>query len=541
MSLRLRLLLATGVVALVALIGADVVTYSSLRSYLFGQLDASMEQAHPPIEQCLDAGVKPALDLMQDDAPGMFLEERTPAGKVIGTVVPAVSITPNGGTTDALPNLPRSFSQLHPRRSAVPPGIAAGRDCGNAAPEGGGHTPVPAGTGEEGQLGGGQGAGGTQAALTRAHEQTAYLSTGPSKAGGPSYRIRASTLQNGNLLLLGLPTTGTDATLDRLLGIELAVTGGALLVALALGWWLVRVGMRPLVEVELTAEAISEGELGARIPDPRRPSTEIGRLARVLNTMLSRIERAFAERDRTERELRRSEERMRRFLGDASHELRTPLAAVSAYAELFERGAGQHPEDLPRILNGIRNETARMGQLVSDLLLLANLDEGRPLEQRSVELVSIASQAIDAGRAMGPGWPVRLLAERPVEVVGDGTRLRQVLDNLLSNVRSHTPEGTATEVVIREVSDDAVIDVVDHGPGLSDDGIARVFERFYRSEASRTRARGGTGLGLAIVRAIAEAHGGSVGASETDGGGATFSVRLPKVAGMAGAAEPPVL
>ena len=219
-----------------------------------------------------------------------------------------------------------------------------------------------------------------------------------------------------------------------------------------------RVGLHPLAEVEATADAIADGDLDRRVPGDDA-KTEVGRLALAFNTMLGRIQDAFAARDATEA-------RLRRFVADASHELRTPVAAVSAYAELFERGANVRPDDLGRVMTGIRAETARMGDLVEDLLLLARLDEGRPLEQEPVELVTVAAQAIDASRAVGPDWPMQLDAAHPVEVMGDAARLRQVFDNLLGNVRSHTPPGTATTVRLFEDGDEAVIEVADNGPGL---------------------------------------------------------------------------
>nr|MDQ6928367.1 HAMP domain-containing histidine kinase [Actinomycetota bacterium] len=254
---------------------------------------------------------------------------------------------------------------------------------------------------------------------------------------------------------------------------------------------------------------------------------EVGRLARALNTMLERIQAAFRERDATEAELRRSEARLRRFVADASHELRTPVAAVAAYAELFERGASDRPVDLARVMSGIRVETSRMGELVDDLLLLARLDEGRPLEQEPVELVAVAAQAVDAAVAVGPGWPVRLEAGRPVEVLGDAARLRQVLDNLLGNVRAHTPEGTSVAVRVSSEENGAQVAVSDDGPGMTEDEASHVFERFYRVDQSRSRQHGGAGLGLAIVAAIVKSHGGDVTASASPGAGATFTVRLP--------------
>jgi two-component system OmpR family sensor kinase len=243
--------------------------------------------------------------------------------------------------------------------------------------------------------------------------------------------------------------------------------------------------------------------------------------------MLERIQDAFKQRDKTEAELRRSEERLRRFVADASHELRTPLAAVSAYAELFERGARAQPDDLARVMAGVRSETARMGLLVEDLLLLARLDEGRPLERQPVELVRVAAEAVDAARTVDASWPAQVVASQPVEVIGDTSRLRQVIDNLLANVRAHTPSGTRSTVRVAKEGSEAIVEVSDDGPGLSAEQAEKAFERFYRAEVSRSRQHGGTGLGLSIVAAIVGAHGGTVSVSDTDGGGATFTIRLP--------------
>ncbi len=361
-------------------------------------------------------------------------------------------------------------------------------------------------------------------------EQTVYFTApGLDSDDGP-YRIRASVLDggpyNGGQLVVGATLSSTVSTLDRLIGVELAVTGAALAAALLMGWWLVRISFRPLRAIEGTAEAIARGELAERVPgeDAR---TEVGRLARALNVMLGRIERAFAQRDATEDELRVSEGRMRQFVADASHELRTPLAAVSAYAELFEQGAAARADDLERVMHGIHNETARMGHLVEDLLLLARLDEGRPLEREEVELVGVSAEAVKTATTVGPQWPVRLVARKPVEIVGDRMRIRQVLDNLLANVRTHCPEGTPTVVTVDQQGHDAVITVEDRGPGMSPEDSARVFERFFRADASRSRRHGGAGLGLSIVASITRAHGGTVGAAPGVDGGTVFTVRLP--------------
>jgi two-component system OmpR family sensor kinase len=220
-------------------------------------------------------------------------------------------------------------------------------------------------------------------------------------------------------------------------------------------------------------------------------------------------------------------------VADASHELRTPIAAVSAYAELFERGAAQHAEDLPRVFTGIRAETTRMEHLVNDLLTLARFDEGLPLQIVPTELVGLGADAVHTATTVGPQWPVQFSASHPVEVMGDPIRLRQVVDNLLANVRAHTPEGTPATVHVGQEGSTAEIVVKDNGPGMPSEEAARVFERFYRVDASRARSHGGSGLGLSIVAAIVAAHGGTVSASSAPGQGMSVTVRIP-VIGEAG-------
>jgi two-component system OmpR family sensor kinase len=293
-----------------------------------------------------------------------------------------------------------------------------------------------------------------------------------------------------------------------------------------LGLWLVRVGLRPLRGIETTAANIAGGELSARIPQGNE-RTEVGRLAMALNTMLQRIEDAFTKQQA-------SEERLRRFVADASHELRTPVSAVGAYAELFERGAQQRPDDLARVLRGVRVETARMQALIEDLLLLTRLDEGRPLEREAVELVALAGEAVEAAQMIGSEWPLSIEADEPVEVIGDRMALREVLDNLLANVRTHTPPGTRAMVRVLTRDGEAILEVADEGPGLAEEDAERVFERFYRADPSRARDRGGTGLGLAVVAALVAAHGGRVELDTIQNAGSTFRVHLP----LATPAEP---
>jgi two-component system OmpR family sensor kinase len=288
----------------------------------------------------------------------------------------------------------------------------------------------------------------------------------------------------------------------------------------------VRIGLRPLEDVERTADSIAAGNLDQRVPGADQP-TEVGRLARALNVMLERIQAAFDARVRSEARLKDNEQHLRQFVADASHELRTPIAAVSAYAELFERGAWERTDDLPRVMAGIRTETARMDRLVDDLLTLARLDEGVPMEQEHVELVALASDAVRTATAVGPEWPVSFWAAHPVEVTGDKHRLRQVVDNLLANVRAHTPPGTSATVRVDQLDGLAQIEVRDTGPGMPAEDARRVFERFYRADQARARTSGGSGLGLSIVWAIVAAHGGTVTADSSPGGGFAVTVRVP--------------
>jgi two-component system OmpR family sensor kinase len=358
-----------------------------------------------------------------------------------------------------------------------------------------------------------------------------YFTASSEESGGPAFRVQVTKAQitaTGQpvLVVVAEPLTATTNTLHTLLLIELAVTAAALVLALTGGWWLVRLGLRPLEAVERTADSIAAGNLDQRVPGAD-DTTEVGRLAKAINVMLERIESAFSARLASEARLKESDRHLRQFVADASHELRTPIAAVSAYAELFERGAAANADDLPRVISGIRNETARMDRLVNDLLTLARLDEGLPLQIVDTELVGLVAEAVHTATTVGPQWPVQFTATHPVEVQADPVRLRQVIDNLLANVRAHTPEGTTTTVHVDQVGAMAQIVVRDSGPGMPSEDAARVFERFYRADAARTRTHGGAGLGLSIVSAIVIGHGGTVSAASAPGQGMAVTVRLP--------------
>jgi two-component system OmpR family sensor kinase len=346
------------------------------------------------------------------------------------------------------------------------------------------------------------------------------------------FRARLVALSDGSTLVVAAPLSDVEETLDRLLLIELLVSLAVVGGIVGLGLWLVRVGLRPLERIGSTAGAIAAGDLSRRI-DETDERTEVGRLGIALNAMLAQIEQAFDERTA-------SEQRLRRFVGDASHELRTPLSSVQAYAELFERGARDRPEDLARAMAGIEREARRMGVLVDDLLLLARLDQGRPLERERVDLREIAAEAVDVARTLEPERPLDFDAPASVVVSGDPARLRQVIDNLLANVRSHTSPRTRASVRVRAEDGQGLVEVADEGPGLPVEQAAHVFERFYRGDPSRSRDVAGTGLGLAIVSAIAQAHGGTVAVESEPGRGATFRINLPAaVERVRGAERPP--
>jgi two-component system, OmpR family, sensor kinase len=421
--------------------------------------------------------------------------------------------------------------------------------------------------------------------------------TVPATSGGGQWRIVGIPGSVGNLsaspthgtVVLGVNVSGDYAAINKLTGIDLIV-GAIVIVGLAVvGVAVVRASLRPLTDIEVTAETIAAGDLTRRVPD-RDPRTEVGRLGRSLNAMLSQIEAAFDARAKSEFAARRSEERMRQFVADASHELRTPLTAIRGYAEYYRQRGGLDEisggparpalgigtdsaagpwtvdsgreangplgrADVDRIMQRVEQESLRMGVLVEDMLLLARLDQQRPLERSTVDMLTLAGDAVNDARVIAPGRSINLTvgSGTALLVIGDEVRLRQVIGNLMSNALNHTPEGTPIEARIRlgdldewrvaaakagraEIaaagrsarSAPAVIfEVADRGPGLTPEQASHVFERFYRGDQARTRKAGGTGLGLSIVAALVGAHGGSVWVESPPGGGATFHIAIP--------------
>ncbi|TDU84402.1 two-component system OmpR family sensor kinase [Kribbella voronezhensis] len=369
----------------------------------------------------------------------------------------------------------------------------------------------------------------------------------PAVSGSATFRVIASPSRNGDgYVMIAQSLADMDKTLDRLVGVQVA-TGVILLVLLAgVGTYVVRRSLRGLEDVEHTAVAIAGGDLSRRVPQ-RDPRTEVGRLSLALNQMLGQIETAFAQRTASEFAARRSEdaarrsaevaresednarqseERMRRFIADASHELRTPLTSIRGFAELTRQRGSIDPATMKRI----EDEAKRMGLLVDDLLLLARLDQQRPLQHQPVDLLTLAGDSVHDVQALQPDRSVKfqILPGSAAPVVdGDEARLRQVLGNLVSNALHHTPVEAPITVSVGTRDNEAVLEVADTGPGLSEEQKAKVFERFYRADSARTRATGGSGLGLSIVAALVAAHNGHVTVTDTPGGGATFTVHLP--------------
>jgi two-component system OmpR family sensor kinase len=341
---------------------------------------------------------------------------------------------------------------------------------------------------------------------------------------GPYRALTAVLPGSGRVLVVGLPLEDVEATLSRLATVEITVAGAVVLLGGGLALWLVRLGLRPLTAITHTAVAITAGDLSRRV-ERERPDSEVGQLGLAVNTMLDQIEVEITER-------RASEDRMRRFVADASHELRTPLSAIRACAELFRRGAADRRADLAQVVRRIEDGAARMGILVDDLLLLARLDTGQPPAEQTVDLAEIARLCVDDARLVDPDRPLVLDAAEPAPVTGDPHALRRAVDNLLANVRAHTPSQALAHIRVGSADDRVFLEVVDTGPGVPPEQASRVFDRFYRADPARSSDRGGTGLGLSVVATIAEAHGGSVELVSTVGHGATFRMRFP--AGRAG-------
>lgn len=336
------------------------------------------------------------------------------------------------------------------------------------------------------------------------------------------FRVIAQRLPTGlGTVVVAQSFEDIDRTLLRLQGLFILI-GLVMILFIALASRkVITVGLRPLATVEATAERIAEGDLTARLPDIK-PNTEVGRLVNTLNMMLGRIEESFAARVD-------SESKLRRFVADASHELRTPITAIRGFAELHRQGAVTGEEKTKELIGRIENESKRMGSLVEDLLLLARLDQSREMKAEPVNLSKLVSDAVESARAAGPNHAVDFSnSDEEIYALGDSDRIHQVVANLLANARTHTPVGTKIDVSVIQSEDGVRIRIADNGPGLSERDQSRIFERFYRADASRVRTDGeGTGLGLSIVDAVMRAHAGQVSVESELGKGAAFTLFFP--------------
>ena len=485
-SLRARLVAALLLLVTVGMVAAAAVTYAEQRSFLFDRVDQQLRSAPPEVARELGRrGIGPR----------------------------ARTYRPSGG-----PGGPSGAAP--PRGPGPPPGAGSDAEAG-----------LPPGTyGQRRSASGGvlgdvviSFNGQAQTArpkLPRKLPLARTLTVSGTGGGDERYRVRAQRDPfSDTVTVVAIPLSEVDQTLDRLLLVE-GIVILAVLAALGLvAWLVVRSALLPLERMGHTAGAIAGGDLSHRV-ESTDPRSEVGRLGASLNSMLDRLERAFAEREA-------SEDRLRRFIADASHELRTPLASIRGYAELFRMGATRDDAAVEKAMRRIEDEAARMGVLVDDLLTLARLDATADAPHVPVDLAALAADSVDDARATAPHRPIELDPGDGAVVAGDGHQLRQVLANLLRNALVHTPADSPIEVSVRRRGGEVALAVRDHGPGLpTDDGDA-LFERFWRAEGGRERGKGGAGLGLAIVAGIVDAHDGSVSAANAPGGGAEFVVRLP--------------
>jgi two-component system OmpR family sensor kinase len=345
----------------------------------------------------------------------------------------------------------------------------------------------------------------------------------PSDQGGADFRVRATRVRGGAIVVVGRSLADVEETFDDIVLAEVLTATAVLLVLGVVGYWVLRQGVRPLDHIAETADAITAGDLSRRVDQPAA-GTEAGRVGAAFNRMLGQIEEDIRQREV-------AEQRLKRFVADASHELRTPLTSIRGYADLWRQGGLQGPAALDDAMTRIEGESARMGRLVDDLLLLARLDEGIPLQHVPVDLARIAHDVVTDACVVDRARPLSVDAPVPVVVIGDDDRLRQAVGNLVTNARTHTPTSAAVHVAVRREGADAVVVVRDEGPGMDAETAARVFERFFRADASRSRVQGGSGLGLAIVAAVVGALGGQVALDTAPGQGAMFSIRIPLAPG----------
>ncbi len=485
MSLRARLLAGMAALVAVGLGVAALVTYEEQRSFLMSRVEQQVESALGPVSFQLRA--------LPGRRAGATGAGTPPSGT--GTGAGAAARRFDLRRTTALP--PGTFGEV-----LGPTGAVLDRrtfSYGEGTPA---YPAIP-----------------VDLLITRSGRPTRFFTLRSGGASSTRYRAAAFAI-GGDTIVVAVPLREVDDTLHRLVIVELLVGIGVILALVALGRLVIGLGLRPLERIGRVASEIAGGDLSRRVTETDS-RTEVGRLGQSLNDMLAQIERAFADRSQ-------SEDRLRRFLADASHELRTPLASIRGYAELFRLGLADDPATLERAMNRIEAEATRMGVLVEDLLLLAQLDQAPEPRRSSVDLRELVEHAAADARVLAPDREITVTAGDRAVVLGDADQLRQLLANLMRNAVIHTPDGIPIELScgVGDRGRGQII-VRDHGPGLPADAGDQIFERFWRSETGRRRGRGGAGLGLAIVRAVVAAHAGDVRAENMVDGGVRFVVTFP--------------
>ena len=474
-SLRNRLVLATLALAAVAIISSDFAASTALRSFLVNQVDTGLVGVADQTTMRLDrAGLDSA---PTDDGPFHPL-------RPLASVPTATVITVLDDSGNLIGHVGGDFGPTSQGSSIFQ-----------------GFTPAKA-----------VGYKGKPFTIAEKGEQ-------------PSLRVVARILPSGvGTVVVSAPLDNVDKTLQHLRWLYLLISLIVLLAIGIIGQLIIRLSMRPLTHIEETARAIADGDLSARLNEDS-PNTEVGHLTQSLNTMLGRIEDSFAVRVE-------SENKLRRFVADASHELRTPLTAIRGFAELHRQGAVSGEEKTKELIGRIEKESVRMSSLVEDLLLLARMDQQRELKSEPVDVVQLVNEAIASAKAAGPehNFTTKITGD-DIYVLGDSNRIHQAVGNLLANARTHTPVGTQITLEVQQSDVEVVISVSDNGPGIPEEDLDRIFERFYRADPSRVRSSGeGSGLGLAIVSAVMKAMGGSVSVHSVLGNGSTFALHFPLIA-----------
>ncbi|MGB3330573.1 MAG: HAMP domain-containing sensor histidine kinase [Thermomicrobiales bacterium] len=506
MSMRTRISLAVGAVILATLLLFSLVVVRSLRSTLINQVDSqvldvakrSTDKKPAPLPYKEHDGTPTETDNDHADCTDPSdpaCDHSASSHDAVPTPQPTPAATPSIGTTSG------PFRQDVARFVYTSDGKlivndpSGYRDAPDPAPD------LPSIPGEE------------------INEMVGKIVTVSCEDADCQYRVFVQRLDNGNYDVTAGSLKDAQAAINNI--VRFLVIGGtiAVLAATVVSGWLIRRGLRPVDQMVTTATAIAGGDLSLRVPDPD-PRTELGQLGGALNQMLTQIEQSMQVR--TE-----SESRMRRFVADAAHELRTPLTSLRGYAELYRQGALPTSDAVGHAMGRIESEGSRMARLVEDLLLLARLDQHRALERNPVDLSALVTDGVSDFRVANPERIVSASVRPGLEVVGDALRIRQVLDNLLSNAQAHTPITASVNVILDRLDDRVRLTVADTGPGITEADQERIFERFWRADPGRTRRSGGSGLGLSITASLVEAMDGTITVQSEPGRGATFTVLFP--------------